>query len=145
VPTPKKIIKKALVLADLKPNELLYDLGSGTGRVLVIGEKIFKAKGVGFEYSTPFFIISKINLFLQRTKQSTIYQKSFLDADLSKANVIFMFLTPKAFRLLESKIKNEVKPGTRIITFCSPLTFLKPQKVESLAGIQEKIFFYVIS
>lgn len=144
MPTSKKIIEKALELAQLKPNEFLYDLGSGTGKVLVISEKNFKAKGVGIEYSTPFFIISKINLFLQGVKQSKVYNKSFLDADLSKADVIFMFLTPKAFRLLENKIKTEVKLGTRIVTFSSPLLSLTPEKIEPAPGTKEKIFLYRI-
>ncbi len=57
VPTQKSVIRKALKLAHLKPGETLYDLGAGTGRVLVIGAKEFNAKVVGFEFSLLLFFI----------------------------------------------------------------------------------------
>lgn len=129
LPTPKPTIRKALNLADLKPNEKLYDLGSGTGRTLIIASKEFGAKAIGFEYSIPLFCLSKINLFIHRAKNSVVYRKDFYEADISDADVVFLFLTPKAFKRIEDKFNKEIKQGARVVTFSSPLLFWKPKKV----------------
>jgi len=143
LPTPKPIIRKALKLVDLKPNEKLYDLGSGTGRVLVIASKEFGVKTVGFEYSIPLFCISKINLFIHRVKDNTLYRKDFYEADIRDADVIFLFLTPKAFKKLEDKFNKELKKGTRIVTFSSPLLFWKPKEVISSFDKEKNIKIYL--
>lgn len=141
--TPKRAIRGALRLAGLKRGETIYDLGSGTGKVLVIAEKEFEAKGVGFEYGFPIFVFSKINLFFSRTRQVQIFRKSFFEANLKDADVIFLALTPKAFVKLEGKLKEETKPGARIVTFSSPLGFWQPKDIVSLPKIKGKIYLYV--
>ncbi len=75
LPTQKRVIRKALKLARLKPGEKLYDLGSGTGKVLIIAEKEFGAEAKGIEYSRPLFLFSKLNLFLHRTKRAKVYRE----------------------------------------------------------------------
>lgn len=142
VPTPKSIIRKALKFANLKPGETLYDLGSGTGRVLVIGAKEFKAKVVGFEFSTLLFLVSKLNLFFHRIK-GNIYCKDFFKADLKEADVIFLFLSPPILFKLEEKFAKELKPGTRIVCFSSPLPSWKPNKVLPLPERKDKINLYL--
>ena len=143
VPTPGYIIRKGLKAAGLQAGETLYDLGSGTGKVLVIAEKEFGAKPVGFEYSTPLFFLSKINLFLRGAKNSKVLRKNFFDADLSKADVIFMFLTPKAFKKLEDKFRRELKPGVRVIAYSSPLLFWQPKEIISLPERGKDINLYL--
>jgi SAM-dependent methyltransferase len=143
VPTPKSIIRKALRLADLKPNEKLCDLGSGTGRVLITAAKEFGARVIGFEYSLPLFYLSKINLFLNKIKNGVVYRKNFYEANISDADVVFLFLTPRAFRKLEDKFNKELKPGTRVVTFSSPLLFWKPKEIIPLPERNGKINLYL--
>ena len=143
VPTPKKVVKAGLKLARLKPKEKLYDLGSGTGKVLIIGAKEFGAQVIGFEYSKPLFLLSKINLFLHKIKQARVYRKSFFEANLKDADVIFMFLTPKALLKLKKKFLEEVRLGTRIIVFSSPLLFWEPKEIVSVPGIKAKLYLYI--
>ena len=143
MPTPKRMIRKALKIAGLKPGEKFYDLGSGDGRALIIAEKEFKAFSTGIEYSRPLFIFSKINLFLHRIKNAVVLRKDFLKTDLSKADVIFCFLNPKAFVKLEQKFKKEVKPGTRIITYSSPLGFWEPSSIIQPLPKRGKIYLYI--
>lgn len=140
--TPKSALRRALRAAKLEQGETLYDLGSGTARALIIGEKEFGAKGIGFEIGLPIFISSRINLFLRRAKSVRVFRKSFFDADLSKADVIFMFLTPRAFVGLEDKFVSEIRPGCRVVTFSSPLKFWQPQETISLPDRQEKLYLY---
>ncbi|MBZ1356595.1 MAG: class I SAM-dependent methyltransferase [Candidatus Nealsonbacteria bacterium] len=143
LPTSKNIVRKALKEADLKRGEKLYDLGCGTGTVLIIGEKEFGAKVVGFEYSSPLFYLSKINFLINRIKDGIINKGDFYQADIKDADVIYLFLTPRAFKKLENKIKTETKIGARIITFSSPLLFWQPEKVVPLKERKNKINLYL--
>ena len=144
MPTPKKIIKKALEAAGLKPEEKLYDLGCGTGEVLVIGEKYFQASAMGFEYSLPLFILSKINIFASGLKKSAVRREDIFGpkVDLRDADVVFLFLTPKAFLKLKEKFEKELKPGARVVAYSSPLLFWEPCKIIEAPGASAKIYLY---
>lgn len=141
--TPKSIIYKALKAAELKRGEKLYDLGSGTGRVLVMGVKEFGANATGFECLFPAFYLSKINFFINRIKNGTVCNKDMYRADIREADVIYLFLNPKAFKKLENKIRGEAKAGARIVTFSSPLPFWRPEKVIALEERENKIYLYL--
>ena len=144
LPAPQKTIRRALKLANLKPNENLYDLGSGTGKVLIIAAKEFGAKATGFEYSTPLFILSKINLFLKKIKNANVRREDFYKADLRSADVIFLFLTPRAFPKLKEKFERELKSGARIVCYSSPLLFWEPEKIIPSGDPKIKIYLYIL-
>ncbi|MBM4177496.1 hypothetical protein FJ208_01710 [Candidatus Gribaldobacteria bacterium] len=143
LPTPKKVIRQALKIANLRQGELFFDLGSGDGRALLIAEKDFQANAIGYEMGLTFFVWSKINLFFKKTKKVKIFRKSFYQANLREADVIFMFLTPKAFVKLKTLFEEQLRPGCRIVTFSSPLGFWPPHRIISLQGIKEKLFLYI--
>jgi len=142
LPSKKSIVKKSLELANLKPNQYLFDLGCGTGRVLVLGAKEYKARVVGFEISPLLFLIAKINLFLHRVN-GEIFLKNFLEANLEKADVVFLFLNPPILKKLEPKLKRGLKPGTKIVAVSSPLPTLKPVKILPLSEFKNKVNVYL--
>jgi len=128
VGTPKEYIRKAFQFCGLKAGEKLYDLGSGEGRVLIIAAREFGAEACGFKFSYLLYLISKINIFLHcLSRQIEIRWCDFYKENLSEADVIFCYLTPKAFKKLAEKFSQELKEGTRIITFSSPLNFWEPE------------------
>ncbi len=127
--TPFKVIKKALKEANLKPGEVLVDLGCGTGKVLVVGAIYFGAKVIGYEYSFLLFLISKINLFYHGIRDGKVFHKDFFEADLSSTDVVFLFLTPRALKKIEKKLERELKSGARVIVFSSPIISWEPKKV----------------
>ncbi len=145
LPTSKKVIRKALKLADLKQDENFFDLGSGTGRALIIAAREFGARAVGFEISTPLFVFSKINLFFRKVKTATVFKESLFKADLRSADVIFLFLTPRAFKKLEGKFNKELRPGTRVVAYSSPLLFWSPEKIMPISnnGNRINLYFYI--
>jgi SAM-dependent methyltransferase len=143
VPSTLEAVKKGLKMAKLKPGETFYDLGSGTGRVLIMAAKKFSANVVGFEYSRPLFFFSKFNMFLNGIK-GKVFRKNFFEdeTNLKKADVIFMFLTAKAFPKLRERLENEVRPGTRIVVYLSPLLFWQPDQ-EITLGDKTKVRLYI--
>jgi len=140
--TPKSVIRKALKMANLKPGENFYDLGSGTGKALIIAVKEFGARPIGFELSAPLVFFSKINLFFNKAK-AAVLQKDFFEADLAAADAIFLFLTPRAFRKLEDKFKKELRSGARVVTYSSPLLFWPPEKVIPASENKKGINLYL--
>ncbi|MGM0438990.1 MAG: hypothetical protein ACQEP3_00960 [Patescibacteria group bacterium] len=124
VPTPKKEIKAALKAAEVAEGDLLYDLGSGTGRVILIGKRDFKAEAVGFEYSLFWFLFSKVNLWLKNVK-ANIHKKNFLKADISDADIVYIYGSKKLMENLEDKLSN----NTKIISYCFSFPNKKAKKV----------------
>lgn len=111
-------IRKALKLAKVTKDDIIYDLGSGTGRLLIVGAKEFGARGVGIEIDPLRVIYSDLMIRINRVNDKvTIRRKSFFEEDISAATVVFAYLVPKTLNLLVPKFKKELKPETRIISY----------------------------
>ncbi len=113
-----KEIKAALKLAKVSKNDLIYDLGSGTGKFLIIAAREFGAGGVGIEIDPLRFLISKILIRVGGVSDKVrIIRGSFFEEDIKDATVIFAYLVPKTLNRLLPKFKKELRPGTRIISY----------------------------
>lgn len=146
VPTPRNIIRKALEISSLKPGEKFYDIGSGDGRALIIAARDFGAAATGFELAFPLYVYSIIIIyFCGYFKKAQVLWKNFLKEDISDADVVFCWLTPKAYPKLKEKFEKELKYGARIVTFSSPLLFWEPDKILSIESGSRKssIFLYI--
>lgn len=138
--SPKKAIIEALIECNAKKGEKFYDLGSGTGRTMIIAAKKFKLDVYGFELSPPLVFFAKINLWLHKIK-NTIYIENFYKQDLSDANIIFCFLTPQAMLKLKDKFEKELKPGTKIISYAFQVNSWQPKKIIR-NGYPGRVFLY---
>lgn len=145
-PSNKEIIETALNLAELKKDEVLYDLGCGNGTVLIIGAKKFQTKTVGYELSFLRYLISKINILINGCqKNAKVYLGDLYQANLNQADVIYLWLTPKAFPRLEEKFNKELKTGSRVIAYSSPLNFWQPDKILNIPSSPNKFFSLIPS
>jgi SAM-dependent methyltransferase len=115
VPTPMLAVESALDLAQIKEGEIIIDLGAGDGRVVASAAKR-GAKVIGYELSPFMWIIAKANLIFHGLKGKIILADGF-NADFSKADVIFLFLMPKTMKNLSEKLRAEIRPGVRIVTY----------------------------
>lgn len=116
--TSKKIARIQCKLAKIGKNDVVFDLGSGDGTMLITAAKEFGAKGVGVEIDLLRYWYSKIAIiFLGLTKRLKIKRKNFFSVDVSAATVVVMYLIPKTLNRLKPKLLKELKPGTRIVTF----------------------------
>lgn len=116
--TNEKRARLICKLAKIDNRDIVYDLGSGDGTLLITAAKEFGAKAVGVEIDPLRNWISKLAIFLNgQNGRIKIFRKSFFNADISDATVVFMYLIPKALDRLKPKLLKELKPGTRIVTF----------------------------
>lgn len=117
VVTPKEKVGKMLRLAQPKEGEILYDLGSGDGRIVIEAARKYKARAIGIE-------INPILVFLSRRKirklglgnRVKIYWGNFFRKNLSDADIIITYLLQPTNNYLEKKFQKELKPGTRIVS-----------------------------
>jgi precorrin-6B methylase 2 len=114
VPTPQALVDKMLDMAKVTKTDVVYDLGSGDGRTVITAAKR-GATGVGIEYNPDMVDLSKKNAAAAGvTDRATFVKADLFETDLSKANVITMFLLPSINLKLRPKIL-DLKPGTRIV------------------------------
>ena len=105
VATPTSVVRQMLILAELKPGEVLYDLGSGDGRAVIMAAKDFGAKSVGVELRDDLAKKALNNIHeLGLNEKTQIIQKDIFDVDLSVADVVFLYLTTSANERIKPKL-----------------------------------------
>lgn len=115
--TSDNAIRKAFKLAGVRKEDIVYDLGCGDGRTLVIAAKEFGAKAIGIEIDPLRFFISKVLImFTGLSDKIKVRRENFLKSDFSDATVVFVYLVPKALKRLKPKFLKELKKGTRIVS-----------------------------
>jgi predicted RNA methylase len=115
--TSGKIATIQCRLAKVGKGDVVYDLGCGDGTALITAAKL-GAKGVGVEIDPLRYWIAKIRCILNKVSgKVTIVRKNFFAVDVHDATVVIMYLIPKTLNRLKPKLLQELKPGTRIVTF----------------------------
>ncbi len=128
ISSPFYDLKNICQAAELKPGEVIYDLGCGKANLLVVASKYFKAKGVGYEISLWPYVWGLLRIWWNKADVE-LHFKNFFKADLSKADVVFCYLFPEIMAKLESKFKTELKPGARVVSYSFKLPNITPKKI----------------
>ena len=117
LPTPRRKVKRMLELAALQPDELLYDLGCGDGRVIIMAAQDFNARAVGIELDPLRYLWCQmlVSLLGLRGRVHILYGNLF-KYDLSEADVVTCYLLQSTNDRLEEKLIQEVKPGGRVVS-----------------------------
>lgn len=140
VPTGHARARKALELAQLRPGEVLYDLGAGDGRVLLLAAREFGARAIGVELS-PFHCL--LAAWLARRSrletQVTIRREDFFKTDLRDADVVFAFMTSRQAARLRTHLERQLRPGARVVTVSFDLDGWQPAAID-----QENLLFLYI-
>lgn len=146
LPVFKSDIERIIKLADIREGDVVYDLGSGDGRVVVALANNTRARLlVGYEVSFIPYLWSKFRFFfLGLGCRVELRYSDFLRRDLGQADVIFCFLTPMAMKKLAPKFKSELRPGTTIISYSFSLPEWQPMAVDRANEKSIPIFKYVI-
>ncbi len=116
VPTPHEVVEIMLRLADVKPTDLLYDLGCGDGRIVIAAAKKAGCKAVGYDIDPARVRESSRNVAKAGLGNLvTIEQKDIFTLDLSKATVVTLYLLPQLNAKLIPQLK-KLRPGSRIVS-----------------------------
>lgn len=117
IPLPQKTIDEMLRMAELRKGDVLYDLGSGDGRVLVAAARTYAATAVGIERSRILAWLGTRKIARNGLEDKVrIVNSDFFTQDLSEATVVTAYLSQKMNDKLEPKLRKELKEGTRIVS-----------------------------
>jgi ubiquinone/menaquinone biosynthesis C-methylase UbiE len=143
VPTPQAVVDAMLKLAKVGANDVVYDLGSGDGRVPVTAARVYGARGVGIDIDPQ-----RIREANENAKTAGVTDKvRFLNQDLfttniSEATVVTLYLLPSLNLKLLPKLNAELKPGTRVVSHAFDMGDIKPQQQINVDG--RTVYFWTI-
>ena len=143
VPTPTAVVNAMLSLGNVKKNDVLYDLGSGDGRIVITAAQKFGTRGVGIDIDPQ-----RVQEANQNAKKAGVTdlvqfrQQDLFATDLSSATVVTLYLLPEINLKLRPRLLSQLKPGTRIVSHAFDMGDWKPQKVVKVAG--ETIYYWTV-
>lgn len=140
-PTSRKLVKQMLNMAEVGPDDIVYDLGSGDGRIVIDAVKKYNAKAVGLEADPSRVFWSRLVITLSGIgKRAKIVWGNFFNQNINEATVVTLFLSDTANQKLKSKFLEELKPGTRIVSYVWKFRGWEPVEADET----EEIYLYVI-
>ena len=132
VPSPNSVVEYMLKLADLKAGEVLFDMGSGDGRTVIMAAKTFGARGVGIELRED--LAKKAMATIHENgldDKVTIMNSSMFEVNLSSADVVYLYLTTSANEKIRPKLESDLKKGVRVVSHDYEIIGWQPEKVEN--------------
>jgi precorrin-6B methylase 2 len=133
VTTPEEVVERMLRLARVGPGDFVVDLGSGDGRIVIAAAAKFGARGLGVDIDGDLIAQSRRNAQAAGVGDRAAFEKcDALQADLSRATVVTLYLLPWLVDALQPKLMGELKPGARIVAHAFPMKGWRPDRVEKL-------------
>ncbi len=147
VSTPYPVVEAMLRLAEVRPGDVVYDLGCGDGRIVIEAARSFGATGVGIDIDPR--RIEEANAAARRAGVSGRVRFAVQDlfkADFSAANVLTLYLFPELNAKLLPKMRGELKPGTRVVSHEFGIGDWKAERRETVqsATVNHQIFLWVV-
>jgi len=135
VRTPPGVVVEILRLARVGPDDVVYDLGSGDGRIVIAAARDFGARGVGIELDPDLVAEAEKNTRRARVAGRTRFLKQdIFDADIGEATVVTLYLSPDVNLRLKPKLLAQLKPGSRIVSHDFPIGDWQPARVVNFKG-----------
>jgi predicted RNA methylase len=132
VPSPQTVVEYMLRLADLKAGEVLFDMGSGDGRTVIMAAKVFGARGVGIELREDLAKKAMGNIHENGLDDRvTIMNTDMFNVNLTSADVVYLYLTTSANEKIKPKLESDLKKGTRVVSHDYEIIGWRPTKVEN--------------
>jgi ribosomal protein L11 methylase PrmA len=135
VPTPQQVVDAMLKLAAVKPGDVVYDLGSGDGRIVIAAAKRKGVRAVGIDIDPK--RIEEANANAKKAgvaSRARFVQGDLFEADFSEASVVTLYLLPRLNEKLKPRLLAELKPGTRIVSHGFEMGDWKPDDVRSVGN-----------
>jgi SAM-dependent methyltransferase len=143
VPTPQDVVEEMLRVAGVQKGDVLYDLGSGDGRIPVTAAKQFGIRAVGIDIDPERIREARENAKKASvTKLVQFRQEDLFRTSFREASVVTLYLLPDLNLKLRPRIWNELKPGTRIVSHQFDMGDWKPEKKIEMNG--RTIYFWTV-
>ena len=147
-PTPDLAVEHMLELADVREGELLYDLGSGDGRIVIRAAEQYGAEAVGFEIDRELIDRSRRRIAERGLEaRARIVEQDLMEADYAAPDVVTMFLTPEGLEKLVPHLDERLRPGVRVVAYKFPLPGWTPDQTVAFDDDdpetpEHEVFFY---
>jgi len=144
VESPTYVVRKMLQLVEPKPDEILYDMGSGDGRILIMAAKEFQLRCIGIEIRQDLFKrsmdeVRRLNL----ESRIKIINGDFFNVNISNADIVTLYLNVLANEKLRPKLEKELRIGTRVVSHDYEIRGWKPTKIVKDDPIGHNIYLYI--
>ncbi len=146
-PTPERVVATMLEMAGVTRNDVLYDLGSGDGRIVITAATRFGAAGVGIDLNPKRIRDAEVNARDAGAAHLVDFVLGdIFDADLSPATVVTLYLLPDVNRRLLPKLLSELRPGTRIVSHNYGLGDWPPTRHRTIEvrGTKHEVYLWIV-
>jgi len=132
--TPE-VIDRMLELAQVKSGDVVYDIGSGDGAIIIRAAKKYGVKGVGIEIDQDLVLKAQNNAFREKVEHLVEFRaQDAFTADVSPATVVTLYMLPDFNAKLRPMLDRQLKPGSRVVSHDYPIEGWVPDKVERVKG-----------
>jgi len=145
VPMPWHVVDRIMEVVEVSEDDVVYDLGSGDGRILLRAAKSRGARGVGYEIDPALVEEARSAISAAGVQDRVeVREGDFFDADLGPATVVTLFLITSAQRQLRPKLLEELRPGTRVAGYMWEIPGWNPSKTVTVpvSGAPHPIYVY---
>ncbi|MCY4187611.1 MAG: class I SAM-dependent methyltransferase, partial [Bryobacterales bacterium] len=145
VPMPWHVVDRVIEVAEVSPDDVVYDLGAGDGRILLRAAKNRGARGIGYEINPALVEEARSAIRAAGVQERVeVREGDFFEADLRPATVVTLFLITAAQRQLRPKLLEELRPGTRVACYKWEIPGWNPSKTVTVpvSGAAHPIYVY---
>lgn len=147
VPTPQRVVDEMLRVAKVGKDDVLYDLGSGDGRIVITAARQFGTRGIGVDIDPR--RISESNQNAERegvTDRVQFQERDLFEMDLSEATVVTLYLLPNVNMRLRPKLLRELRPGARVVSHNYDMGDWKPNRTIDMSkeGGHHIVYYWVV-
>jgi predicted RNA methylase len=139
-PSSKGVVRKMLEMAEVDSEDVVYDLGSGDGRIVLEAARRYNVRAVGVEADPLRVIWSKILVKISGQNRIQIVWGNLFHQSISNATVVTLFLWQRTNEKLKEKLQEELRPESRVVSYIWKFEGWKPVKVDT----KDRIYLYVI-
>jgi SAM-dependent methyltransferase len=144
VPTKNKELEKILKACRLRKNQLFIDLGCGDGRVVRAAVSKYQVRGVGIDINPVLIFLTKIKARFAGLKNIKFFTQNVFVADITDADIVYIFLMPRLIEKLVPKLKRETKPSALIVSHGFKIPDFEKFRIKTINGAPFSTFFYKI-
>ena len=132
--TPE-VIDRMLEMARVKPGDVVYDIGSGDGAIIIRAAKKYGVRGVGIEIDQDLVLKARTNAYQEKVEHLVEFRaQDAFTVDISPANVVTLYMLPEFNAKLRPILEKQLKPGSRVVSHDYPIEGWSPDRTEVVRG-----------